>query len=180
MNPLDWVLAVVVAYSVVRAAMLGFFRAAFSLGGLLIGFALACWNYHSVGARLTGLIASPPLAQFAAFVLILCACMVLANLLGRLLHRTASVVGLGFLDRLFGALFGLLRGALFGLAILLAITAFLPAAPWIKTSLCAPYFLRAAHAVSFVMPTDLQRRLLDGLEQIKHATPAWVQQELSR
>ncbi len=178
MNPLDWILGLLLAYSVVRAAMLGFFRVAFSLAGLILGFALACWNYHTVGLRLTGLIASPPIAQFVAFLLILIGCMIVANLIGKLLHRTASAVGLGFVDRLLGALFGLLRGVVFGVALLLAITAFLPTAPWIQTSLCAPYFLRAAHAVSFVMPFDLQRRLLDGLEQLKHATPGWIQQGL--
>jgi membrane protein required for colicin V production len=104
--------------------------------------------------------------------------MILASLLGRLLRHTASAIGLGFVDRLLGAVFGLLRGALLGVVLLLALTAFLPTAPWIENSHLAPYFLRAAHAVSFVMPSDLKLRLLDGLNHLKHTTPDWIKEGL--
>jgi membrane protein required for colicin V production len=168
MNPLDWLLAILLTYSVIRAAMRGFFREAFALGGLVVGFILACWNFRNLALQLRGLVTSPPLSELLAFILILAACMVIATLLGKLLSKTASAVGLGFLDRLGGAAFGLARGALLGIAILLMMTAFLPASPWVQTSFLAPYFLRANHAVSFVMPYDLQLRLSGGLEHIRN------------
>jgi membrane protein required for colicin V production len=178
MNPLDWLLAILLTYSVVRAAMRGFFQEAFSLGGLILGFLFACWFYLPLAKRLAGLISSPPVAQLGAFLLILIATMLLAGLLGKLLRKTASAVGLGFMDRLLGALFGLARGALLGVALLLAITAFLPTAPWILQSKATPYFLRAAHAVSFVMPPDLKHRLFDAsgriTDRIKHTSPDWI------
>jgi membrane protein required for colicin V production len=179
MNPLDWLLAILLTYSVVRAVMRGFFQEAFALGGLILGFLFACWFYRSLAIDLKGLINSPQIAELAAFLLILVVIMVVAGLIGRLLHRTASAVGLGFADRLLGALFGLLRGALMGAVLLLAITAFLPAAPWIENSYLAPYFLRAVHAVSFVMPSDLRLRLLDGRNRLKHTTPDWIKHGLS-
>jgi membrane protein required for colicin V production len=176
MNPLDWLLAILLAYSVVRAVMRGFFQEAFALGGLILGFLFACWFYHNLAVDLKGLITSPQIAELAAFLLILVGTMIVASLIGKLLRHTASAIGLGFVDRLLGALFGLLRGALLGVALLLAVTAFLPSAPWIENSYLAPYFLRAAHAVSFVMPSDLKLRLLDGLHHIKHTTPDWIKQ----
>lgn len=176
MNPLDWLLAALLAYSVVRAVVRGFFQEAFALGGLILGFLFACWFYHPLAVDLKGLINSPQIAQLSAFLLILAGTMILASLIGKLLRHTASVIGLGFADRLLGALFGLLRGALLGVALLLAVTAFLPSAPWIENSLLAPYFLRAAHAVSFVMPSDLKVRLLDSLHPIKHTTHDWIKQ----
>jgi len=178
MNPLDWLLAILLVYSVVRAVMRGFFLEAFALGGLILGFLLACWFYHSLAVDLKGLISSTQIAQLAAFLLILAITMVLGSLIGRLLRNTASAVGLGFVDRLLGALFGAIRGAILGVALLLAVTAFLPAAPWIENSHLAPYFLRAAHAVSFVMPSDLRLRLLDGLNHLKHTTPDWIKHGL--
>jgi membrane protein required for colicin V production len=174
MNPLDWLLAILLVYSVVKAAMQGFFREAFALGGLILGFLLACWFYREAATHLTGLITSPQLAEFAAFLLILAATMIVATLIGKILRRTASAIGLGFFDRVLGALFGLVRGFLFGSALLLAFTAFLPSAPWIANSQLAPYFLRAAHAVSFVMPSDLKSRLHDGAQHIKHTAPDWI------
>ncbi len=176
MNPLDWLLAILLTYSVVRAVVRGFFQEAFALGGLILGFLFACWFYRPLAVDLKGLINSPQIAQLAAFLLILAGTMIVASLIGKLLRHTASAIGLGFADRLLGALFGLLRGALLGVALLLAVTAFLPGAPWVENSLLAPYFLRAAHAVSFVMPSDLKLRLLDGLHHIKHTTPDWIKQ----
>src|ERR1700679_144075 len=179
MNPLDWLLAILLTYSVVRAAIRGFFQEAFALAGLILGFLLACWFYRSLALNLKGLIGSPQIAQLTAFLLILAFTMIVATLIGKLLRSTASAIGLGFADRLLGALFGLLRGALLGVALLLAVTAFLPAAPWIENSYFAPFFLRAAHAVSFVMPPDLRVRLLDGLHHMKHTTPDWIKHGFS-
>ncbi|MBW4039694.1 MAG: CvpA family protein [Acidobacteria bacterium] len=179
MNPLDWSLTALLVYSVVRAGIRGFILEAFALAGVVLGFLFSCWFYRSGAMSLRGLITSPELARLASFLLILSATMITATLLGKLLHHTVSAVGLGFLDRLLGTCFGLLRGTLIGVALLLAVTAFLPAAPWVENSLLAPYFLRAAHAVSFVMPSDLKSRLLDGLYGLKHTTPYWIKHPLS-
>ncbi|MES2390856.1 MAG: CvpA family protein [Acidobacteriota bacterium] len=174
MNPLDWLLALLLVYSIVRAVLRGFFREAFALGGLILGFLLACWNYQSAARHLSGLISAPALAEMAGFLLILFATMALATLAGVLFRRSAKAVGLGLVDRIFGGLFGLCRGVILGLALLLAITAFLPTSPWVQNSLLAPYFLRADHAVSFVMPSELKLRLIDSLEHLKHKTPDWI------
>jgi membrane protein required for colicin V production len=178
MNPLDWLLTILLAYSLVRAAMRGFFQETFALGGLILGFLFACWFYRLLAIDLKGLITSLQIAELAAFLLILAGTMIVASLLGRFLRHTASAIGLGFVDRLLGAVFGLLRGALLGVVLLLAVTAFLPRSPWVENSDLAPYFLRAAHAVSFVMPSDLKLRLLDGLDHLKHRTPDWIKQGL--
>ncbi|MGI4830339.1 MAG: CvpA family protein [Janthinobacterium lividum] len=179
MNPLDWLLATLLLYSGVRAAINGFFREVFTLLGLLLGFPLACWYYRDGAHALAGLVTTPAFAQFAAFLLILAAVTIIASLLGRISRRGARTVGLGIADRLGGALFGLLRGAMLGTAFLLAITAFLPSAPWVQTSRFAPYFLQGAHAVSFAMPTDLRIRLREAIGHLKHSSPDWIKSGLS-
>ena len=174
LNPLDWFFLALLLYSAVRAAMNGFFREALSLAGLLIGFPLACWYYLDVARALSGLLTTAPVAQLAGFFLVLAAVMVAASLLGRLLRRGARTVGLGLADRMGGATFGLLRGAGIAIALLLAITSFLPTAPWVVHSQLAPYLLHAAHAVSFTMPQDLRFRLGEALRHLNHSTPDWI------
>jgi len=174
MNPLDWLLALFVVYSTVRAAMRGLARELFALGGLIVGFILACWYYAPVAMYLRGLVNSAPLAEFCGFLLILSAVMVIAALAGAVIHRTATAVGLSAVDRLGGAAFGAARGVVLGAAMLLAVTAFLPTAPWIQRSRFSPYLLRGSHAVSFVMPRQLKRQLVEGLERLKHTTPNWI------
>lgn len=174
MNPLDWILALLVVYSTVRAAIRGLVRELFALAGLIVGFILACWFYQPVAIYLRGLVNSPPLAEFCAFMLIICVVMVIAAMAAAVIRRTASAIGLSALDRLGGAVFGATRGIVLGAAMLLAVTAFLPTAPWIQGSKFSPYLLRGAHAVSFVMPRHLKRQLVEGLDRIKHTTPGWI------
>ncbi len=116
----------------------------------------------------------PAIAQIAAFLLIVSVVMVLSTLVGRALNRTIHAIGLGFFDRFLGAVFGFARGCLFGVAILMAIAAFLPHSEWIANSRLSSYFLAGAHAVSFVVPHDLQQQILNGAQQLKHNAPDWI------
>jgi membrane protein required for colicin V production len=174
MNGFDWLLLAVLAYSTIMAFARGLLRELFSLGGLVAGLLLASWYYPWLAQKLHHVISTKEVANATAFLLIAVGVMLLATILGRLLHNTASAVGLGFFDRLGGAGFGLLRGCLLGVAILMAAAAFLPQSSGFKNSQLAPYFLTAAHAVSFVVPPDLRQRILNGAVELKHNTPDWI------
>lgn len=174
LNPLDWCLLALLVYSAVRALLRGFVRECFALGGLIAGFLLACWYYQPLARALHGLLSSIAMAQFIAFLLIVVAVMAIATLLGAVIHRTATVIGLGLPNRAAGAIFGLLRGAVLGSAFLTALTAFLPASPWVQHSRLAPYLLKGTHAVSFLMPSELVVRLSEGRDRLKHTIPDWI------
>jgi membrane protein required for colicin V production len=174
MNLFDWILIVLLAYSTIMAFVRGIILELFSLGGLIAGILLASWNYKHVADLLSRLITTPATAQIVAFLLIVVGIMVLSTLLGKALNRTAHAIGLGFFDRLLGAVFGLARGCLLGVALLMAIAAFQPHSTWIKNSRLSSYFLAGAHAVSFVVPHDLQQQILNGAQQIKHNAPDWI------
>ena len=59
-------------------------------------------------------------------------------------------------------------------AIMMAVTAFVPQTTFIEKSRLTPYFLDGAHAVSFVVPHDLQQKILRGAEELKHNAPHWI------
>lgn len=178
LNPLDWLLLAVLLYSALRAALRGFVRECFALGGLLAGFLLACWYYEPLARALHGLLSSPTMAQFIGFLLIVAAVMAAATLLGALIHRTATTIGLGLLNRTAGAAFGVVRGSVLASAFLLALTAFLPASPWLQGSRLAPYLLGGTHALSFLMPSELAVRLSEGRDRLKHTIPGWIKSPL--
>ena len=167
-NAFDWLLLVVLAWSVIVAFARGIIRELFGLAGTVLGLLLAAWNYTSLAVWLSRWITSPTPAQIAAFLLIAVSTMLACTLLGRLVRGTAHTVGLGFLDRLSGAVFGLLRGGLVGVAILAAATAFFPPQPWVRSSRLAPYFLAATREVCFVVPQDLQKRITGGIDSVRH------------
>ncbi len=174
LNYFDWFLIAILAWSTITAFLRGLLLELFALGGLIAGILLASWNYPALAAVLEHVITAKTVANVVAFLLIAIGVMVLCALVGKALHHTASAVGLGFFDRLFGAVFGYLRGCLLCVAILMAVTAFLPPTAVVSKSSLTPYFLAGAHAVSFVVPHELRQLILDGAAQLKHTAPDWI------
>ena len=174
MNLFDCLLVAVMAFSIIQALFRGLLLELFSLVGLAAGVLLAAWNYPLLASPLSRFITTPAVANVVAFLLIAIGIMILAAILGRMIHTAAHAIGLGFFNRLGGAAFGLVRGWLVGVAIVMAVTAFLPTADWLKNSRLTPYFLAGAHAVSFVVPHDLEQLILDGATQLKHNAPDWI------
>lgn len=174
LNYFDWFLIVILTWSTVMAFLRGLLLELFGLGGLIAGVLLASWNYPTLAAILERVITTTAVANVVAFLLIAVAVMIVCALVGKALHHTADAIGLGFFDRLLGAVFGYLRGCLLCVAILMAVTAFLPPSTAVAKSSLSPYFLAGAHAVSFVVPHDLRQRILNGAEQLKHTAPDWI------
>lgn len=166
----DWFLIVVVALSTLAAFFRGFIKVLFSLGGLVLGVLAASWYYGLLAVRLT-LLPTLPARQVTAFVLILVAVMVAFTVLAGLLRKAASAVGLGFFDRLLGALFGFARGVLLGVACMMAFAAFSPNWGPLKNSQLAPYFLGGVHAVSFIVPAQLQQQVAAGATHLLQKSP---------
>jgi membrane protein required for colicin V production len=174
LNYFDWFLIAVLAWSTIIAFMRGLLLELFALGGLVAGILLASWNYPVLARILERVITAKMVANVVAFLLIAIGVMLVCALVGKALHHTASAIGLGFFDRLLGAVFGYLRGCLLCVALLMAVTAFLPPTSAVAKSSLTPYFLAGAHAVSFVVPQDLRELIRDGAAQLKHTAPDWI------
>jgi membrane protein required for colicin V production len=171
-NAVDWVLLAILLWSTISAFFRGFFRELFALVGLFIGILLAGLYYLPVAARLRSFITTAAIREIVAFLLIALGTMVCAGLLGRLLQRTASLIGLGFFDRLLGAVFGAARGCLEAVALITVLAALLPTKSALKNSRLAPYFLAGAHGVSFVVPQGLEQQITDGISRIRQTDQA--------
>lgn len=170
----DWVLIALLVYSTVRAFLRGFILEVVSIIGLVAGVLFAAWNCTAVANELARWITSMATARIVAFIAIALGIMILCGLMGRLLRSGADVIGLGLLDRLLGAAFGLLRGCLLGVAVMMILAAFGPKSGWTANSQLAPYFLEGAHRVSFVVPHDLEQQISDGAAELKHNAPGWI------
>jgi membrane protein required for colicin V production len=100
-----------------------------SLAGWLAAFVLAQWFAPDAAAMLPMAGAAEPLRYAAGFVLVFVATLFASALIGFVLSKLLSAVGLGAINRLLGALFGVLRGVV----LILAATAVVGMTPW-KTS----------------------------------------------
>ncbi len=166
MNTADWVIVGIVVISVLLAAAQGFFYEAISLGGLVVGYLLAAWDYHVVADVFTPYVKSQPVADIIGFILILLAVMILAGVLGRLMRWLLKGAGLRWFDRVLGGAFGLVRGCLTAAIVLLGFTTFNPHSDWLEGSRLAPYFLVVARGASWLAPSDVRARFRQGADAV--------------
>jgi len=117
MNWLDLVLIVALIIFALIGLRAGIIRAALSLAGLIVGVILAGRYYVPLSEQLT-FIPQASLAKVVAFAIILIGVMVIASVFARLLKWAVSVMMLGWVNRLGGAIFCFVLGAIFCSALL--------------------------------------------------------------
>ena len=122
MNWLDIIILVVVAIAIFLGLRIGIIKAVFSLAGLIIGVILAGRYYVPLSEQLS-FIPQASVAKIIAFTIILIGVMVIAGVLASIFKWASSLMMLGWVNRLGGALFGLVLGAILCGALL---------ATWIK------------------------------------------------
>jgi len=180
MTIFDWAIIAIIVVSAIVAASQGFLLEVISLAGLIFGLWLAFWNYRVLAVPFGHVIRSPYIADALAFLLIAFGVMIIVGLMGRGLSRLARTIGLGGLDSLLGAIFGVVRGCVLVVIGIIAIAAFLPQNTWMNGSKLAPYFLSAANQVSAGARAELRFKIHQGVATIEHVRPPWIQLDLHR
>ena len=122
MNWIDIVFLVTIAGFTITGFALGVIRQFTSLAGVIIGIVLATQFWDEVASNLGFLGAS--YAGIAAFAGIVILTTLAAIFIGRAISRTASLLFLGALDHLVGALFGFVQGGMVVLALPLILIEF--------------------------------------------------------
>jgi membrane protein required for colicin V production len=173
MTALDLAVAVIVALSVLFAALRGFVRSAVSLAAWFVALVLAVRLGPAVATVLTDLQLPAPAPQALGFGLVFLGVLIGGSLLGMLLARLLQAVGLGPLDRLLGAVFGFGRGLLVVLAgVLVAGLTAIPRQDWWQNSFLAPRFADVVLSLRSHLPADWADRLDYSAAGRKPAAPA--------
>jgi membrane protein required for colicin V production len=174
MTWVDLAIVVVIAAAVVGGMMQGFLRTACSVIGLVFGLALALWNYAQLGMVFRPIVHVEAIANAIAFLIIALAVMALANLVGLMLKRTVSWMGLGCLDKVAGAIFGFFQGALLVTLCILVTVAFFPGARWPAEARLPQYFVGALHLSMHMSSAELSDKVRNGLRRLEHDSPHWT------
>jgi len=174
MGWVDLVIVVLIAAAVLGGISQGFFRSVCTFFGLLLGLALASWNYHLVGDLFTPIIKLEALTDTIGFLAIALIVMGLASVAGTTLSKAVHGMGLGCLDRLAGAVFGFFQGALLVMGLVLAGLAFYPGARWLSEAKLPKVFFGACYLTARLSPDDMAGRIRHGLAAIEEETPQWM------
>jgi len=111
MNWLDIVIIVGLAFFTFAGLRAGLIRERFALAGLLVGVVVA-GQYYSTVAFYLDFVGNKQIAQVLAFLAIFFVITALAHLLSSLIQRIASILLLGWVDHLAGAVFGFTKAGL--------------------------------------------------------------------
>jgi membrane protein required for colicin V production len=173
----DWAIVILIVLTALGGLKQGFFRAVCSFGGLLLGLLLAAWNYARVAALFMPMVRIETVADAIGFLLIALVVMCLAAVVGAVLAKALHRLGLGWLDRLAGAGFGLLQGVLLVTLIILVAVAFFPQAHWLVEAKLPRLFFGACHLSTHMSPHELADRVRVGLKFLEHESPMWMHPE---
>jgi membrane protein required for colicin V production len=170
----DWIIVLVILLAVLAGLREGFFRSACSVAGLLLGLAIAAWNYGRLAAWLLFIVHIEAVADVVGFLIIAFAVMALFGLAGQIMSKTVDGLGLGCLDRLLGAAFGFFQGALLVMVVVLVSLAFYPHAHWLARAKLPKYFFSACHMTARMSPEEMADRIRHGLLLLEDESPQWL------
>ena len=171
MNWLDIVLLLIFCLSIASGIAKGFAKLVVGLVAAILGFLCGLWFYGAAGSYLLPYVSHKGVADFLGFLLIFFAVVLVGALAGKLLGTLLKWVGLSWMDRLLGAVFGLVRGLVFAIAVVLALMAFSPNPPpgSVIRSRIAPYVIGAADVCSYMAPNEVREGVHQSYEKIRQA-----------
>ena len=153
MNWLDIALVILLLIPVFIGLKAGIIKILLTVAGVIVGVVLAGRLSGPLGDRLT-FISNPGTAKVVAFVFILVAVMVLAAVAAFLIRKAVSAILLGWVDKLVGAVLGLILGAIFWGAILTMWVKFLGPGDTITGSALAGFLLDGFPIVLGLLPAE--------------------------
>ena len=173
MTAFDVIVVGIVGLSTVFAFWRGLIRVVVSLGALVAAVLAAIHLSPNAANALAMLSDNAATRYIAAFALIFIVVVVVGALLGWMLSRAIRAIGLGFVDRLLGAVFGMARGVLIVVVlVLLAGLTTLPRQEWWQNAFLAPPLVSAALSLRPWLPQSMAQRLDFGPAGGKPGRPA--------
>ena len=169
-NSLDFVLLIILGWSVVAGFLAGFTRVGIGFIAMVLGILFGMWFYFIPAGWIQEFVQSSTASNLLGFFIVFALFLIAGAIVGRILGRMLKLVGLSFFDRLAGAAFGFVRGSVLVVAVMTVITAFAPTPPpqFIVHSKVAPYAATAGNVLAFLAPRSLKEGYRDTLAKLRH------------
>ncbi len=170
MNPFDIFIIIVLSYSIIRGLFRGLVKEVSSIIGVLGGFYAAYSYYPLVAKLLTGIIKDQSYLNILSFLIIFCGILIVISILGVVIKYLLNVAFLGWIDRICGVGFGLIKGILIVTVIFIILTTFLSkGTPLIKNSILAPHVIWISEKMVGLVSDDMKKDFFTKLDEFKKA-----------
>jgi membrane protein required for colicin V production len=170
MNPFDVLIIIILGYSLVRGLFRGLIKEVSSIIGVLCGFYSAYAYYAVLAKPLSGIITNPSYLNILSFLIIFCSVLITISILGVIIKYLLNVAFLGWIDRLCGVGFGIIKGVLIVSVLFIILTTFLPkGAPLIKKSVLAPHVIWISEKMVKIVSQEMKQDFFAKLNEFKKA-----------
>lgn len=169
MTLLDLLLALIVITSVFAGFRSGFTKATFGLIATLAGILLGFWFYDVPSAWYARFFESKIVTYPLGFLTVFLAAVIVGTLVGRVFSAMFNAIGLKFVDRLAGAVFGFIRGTLLASAIVVVLLAAAPrpSPSWMRSSALMPYALEVSDLAVSLAPSAVKTAVSESIHEMK-------------
>jgi len=161
MNWLDFAIILVVIGVVISAYLAGLIREAVTLAAAVLGIVIAGVLYDDLAADILTFMDDEDAAEATSFMILVGAVYLFGQIVAFMLSRTASLLMLGWADRIGGAVFGFLKGLIVVQALLILFAAYptLGLDDAVSGSELAPYFIDDVDFLLWVLPDNFDSRI---------------------
>lgn len=168
MNPFDILIIVILGYSLVRGLFRGMVKEISSIIGVFGGF-YAAYTYYMVLAKLlSGLIHDVSYLNILSFLIIFCCVLIIVSVLGVIIKYLLNIAFLGWVDRIGGLVFGIIKAILIVSVLFISLTAFLPkGSSFIKNSVLAPHVAWVSETMAKVVSKQMKQDFMTKLGEFK-------------
>ncbi|KPA12790.1 Colicin V production protein [Candidatus Magnetomorum sp. HK-1] len=169
MNVLDFVIAGVVGFCLVRGLFRGLVKEISSIVGVFVGYYCAC-NYYKPCSDIVqewNIINNPAYVKIIVFFCLFCSIFIVIGLVGIIIRYILREFFISWVDTAFGASFGTLKGVLITSVLLIPLTAFLPDDKLMKESVLAPKITIMSQVMVSLVPDHLKEKFNQNVDQLK-------------
>lgn len=164
-NWLDVIFLVILLVTFILGIIKGLIRQIIGILAVIIGLILAVYNYSYVATFYARFVSNRTLSHllgfFTIFIAVLCIGWLVAFLLSKMIKGP-----LKFLNHIFGGALGLLKGILICGVVVLALLVFPVKKEALKESQTAPYCLKVAEALYYLIPQSLKQEFKNAYHDI--------------
>ena len=155
MNILDYLILIPLLYLTVKGVLRGFIREAASLAGIILGIWLGNVFQPDVSKILSRFLSDSNYIPLLSLALIFVVILILCNLAGWGLRLVFKKVFLGWLDRLMGGVFAVLKTIFLAYVVIILLTFYVSVkSPLITESLLAPWIIKSYQSITGLVSPD--------------------------
>ncbi|MCJ7774212.1 MAG: CvpA family protein [Desulfobacterales bacterium] len=175
MNTFDIIISAIFGYCLVRGLFRGLIKELASIIGVFSGFYAAYTYYNEVARMMSDWISNTGYLNIISFLIIFCLIFIIISIMGIIIKYLLNIVFLGWVDRLFGAIFGMIKAVLIASVLLIAFTSFLPkGGTIIESSILAPHVAMISEKMAKVISKDMKKEFQSNIWELKKS---WDEQK---